>query len=134
MLTTALLLIAAGFVALGGLRLVAAQPRSAWLAPALSGIVVAALLWRFGILGLAAGVATAAVVWLLPRVSKATSVDIGLEEARALLGLGPTATAEDIRAAHRRRIASAHPDRGGAPGEAARLNAARDRLLKALKS
>jgi curved DNA-binding protein CbpA len=56
-----------------------------------------------------------------------------VEEARALLGLGPTATAEDIRAAHRRRIADAHPDRGGAPDEAARLNAARDLLLKGVK-
>ena len=134
MLTTALLLIAAGFVALGGLRVLAAQPRAAWLVPALSGMVVAALLWRFGALGLVAGAATAAVLWLLPRASRAAGGDIGLEEARALLGLGPTATAEDIRAAHRRRIADAHPDRGGAPGEAARLNAARDRLLKALKS
>lgn len=51
-------------------------------------------------------------------------------EARALLGVGPEATAEAIRAAHRERIRAAHPDRGGSAELAARLNAARDCLLR----
>lgn len=53
-----------------------------------------------------------------------------LTEARSILGVGPEATAEDIRAAHARLIRLAHPDKGGTVGLAAQLNAARDRLLK----
>jgi DnaJ homolog subfamily C member 19 len=134
MIAKALLLLALGFLALGALRFAGAPPRPRWLAPAAAGIAVTALLWRFGALGVAAGAATAALLWFLPQLRTAPHRDMGLEEARALLGLGATATAEDIRAAHRRRIADAHPDRGGAPDAAARLNAARDRLLKALEN
>lgn len=53
-----------------------------------------------------------------------------LTEARSILGVGPEASAEDIRAAHARLIRLAHPDKGGTAGLAAQLNAARDRLLK----
>lgn len=53
--------------------------------------------------------------------------------ARALLGVTTTATAAEIRAAYRAKIAQAHPDRGGKHAEAARLTAARDRLLKKLR-
>lgn len=52
-----------------------------------------------------------------------------LAKARALLGIGPDADAGQIRAAHRRLIASVHPDRGGTEALAAQLNAARDLLL-----
>jgi hypothetical protein len=51
-------------------------------------------------------------------------------EARSLLGVPAGATAEQINAAWRRLMARAHPDQGGTEGLAARLNAARDRLLK----
>jgi hypothetical protein len=50
--------------------------------------------------------------------------------ARALLEVGENATAAEIRAAYRKKMARAHPDRGGAHNEAARLTAARDRLLR----
>lgn len=50
--------------------------------------------------------------------------------ARALLGVGEHASAEEIRRAYRTKMAQAHPDRGGSHNEAARLTAARDRLLK----
>jgi len=53
-----------------------------------------------------------------------------MDEARAILGVGPAATPEEIRAAHRRLIRAVHPDAGGTAGLAAQLNAARDRLLK----
>jgi len=59
--------------------------------------------------------------------------DAGDAEARALLGVGRTATAGEIRTAYRRRMVQAHPDRGGSHAEAARLAAARDRLLKKLR-
>lgn len=51
-------------------------------------------------------------------------------EARAILGVGPDATSADIQAAWRRVMARAHPDQGGTEGLAARVNAARDRLLR----
>lgn len=51
--------------------------------------------------------------------------------ARRLLGVDRTADATTIRAAHRRLIADAHPDRGGTAEEARALNAARDLLLGA---
>lgn len=51
-------------------------------------------------------------------------------EARSILGLGRGADADDIRSAHRRLIASVHPDRGGSTDLTRRVNAARDLLLK----
>lgn len=51
-------------------------------------------------------------------------------EARRILGVGPTASDEDVQAAWRRLMARAHPDAGGSEGLAERLNQARDRLLK----
>ncbi|MQX36142.1 molecular chaperone DnaJ [Roseospira navarrensis] len=50
-------------------------------------------------------------------------------EALAVLGLEEGAGPEDIKAAHRRLIVLVHPDRGGTPYLAARLNQARDLLL-----
>lgn len=51
-------------------------------------------------------------------------------EARSILGVGADATQDAIQAAWRRLMARAHPDQGGSEGLAARLNAARDRLLR----
>lgn len=50
-------------------------------------------------------------------------------EARAILGVDETATADDIKAAYTRLMKRVHPDAGGAPGLAAQLNAARATLL-----
>jgi DnaJ-domain-containing protein 1 len=50
-------------------------------------------------------------------------------EALAVLGLQEGATIEQIRAAHRRLMRSAHPDQGGSDWLAARLNEARDVLI-----
>ncbi len=55
---------------------------------------------------------------------------IGDVEARSILGVGPDATPEAVNAAWRRLMGRAHPDQGGTEGLAARLNAARDRLLR----
>ena len=54
---------------------------------------------------------------------------LDVAEARSILGVGPDATPEVINAAWRRLMGRAHPDQGGTEGLAARLNAARDRLL-----
>ena len=50
--------------------------------------------------------------------------------AAELLGVAPDASREEIIAAHRRLMARNHPDAGGSAGLAARINAARDLLLK----
>jgi len=57
--------------------------------------------------------------------------DMALAEAHDLLGLSPGADRDAIIAAHRRLIARNHPDSGGTDALAARLNAARDLLLRA---
>lgn len=51
-------------------------------------------------------------------------------QARALLGLSADSDEQMIRNAHRRLIASVHPDRGGTEALAAQINAARDLLLR----
>lgn len=50
-------------------------------------------------------------------------------EALAVLGLPEGASEEAIRAAHRKLMQAAHPDRGGSDWLASRINEARDRLL-----
>lgn len=56
-------------------------------------------------------------------------VDVEEAEARRILGVGPKATDAEIRTAYRERMRRAHPDQGGSHANAARLTAARDRLL-----
>ncbi|MBV8391993.1 MAG: molecular chaperone DnaJ [Alphaproteobacteria bacterium] len=55
--------------------------------------------------------------------------DMSREEALSILGLKEGATADDIRAAHRRLIQRVHPDVGGTADLAARINRAKDVLL-----
>ncbi|UVI40092.1 J domain-containing protein [Qipengyuania spongiae] len=50
--------------------------------------------------------------------------------AERMLGVSHSASADDIREAHRRMAASLHPDRGGSDARLAEINAARDLLLQ----
>jgi hypothetical protein len=60
---------------------------------------------------------------------KSGKADMSRQEALAVLGLTEGATAEEIRAAHRRLIQRVHPDVGGSADLAARINRAKDILL-----
>ncbi len=57
-------------------------------------------------------------------------VQMSEKEAREILGVDAGASAQDIKKAHRDMIARNHPDKGGSKYLAARINEAKDVLLK----
>jgi hypothetical protein len=90
---------------------------------------------------MAALVLAAVAAWLWARLSprrarpqvRGEPEPVGLpmsdQKARAVLGVGPEASVQEIQSAYLRLIRAVHPDRGGTTGLAAELNAARNRLL-----
>lgn len=64
-----------------------------------------------------------------PPPPRGPRTDMTHDEALAVLGLAEGATADEIRAAHRRLIQRMHPDVGGTADLAARINRAKDVLL-----
>jgi preprotein translocase subunit Sec63 len=80
----------------------------------------------------------AAIAWIVlaprRRVPSRAAAPLSGAEALAILGLGQGASADDIRAAHRRLIAQVHPDAGGSADLANRVNTARDAALAALST
>jgi hypothetical protein len=74
--------------------------------------------------------------WLWTRARRRAALaaqgpeDMSLRQARALLGVAPGASPEEIQSAYLRLIRTVHPDRGGTAGLASEINAARDRLLR----
>ena len=105
-----------------------------WPAFAFAAAAILAM-WR-GAVGPTVGLLLFAVIaWfaspmLLRRAPAPAAPRPAKAEARAILGVALAATPDEIRAAYRRKIAEAHPDRGGTNEQAARLTAARDTLLK----
>jgi DnaJ homolog subfamily C member 19 len=69
-------------------------------------------------------------VWRWLNKPAAPKPDRTIAEALKLLELPATATADEIRAAHRRLVAKVHPDTGGSAELTRQINAARDLLLK----
>lgn len=70
------------------------------------------------------------LVWKYLRPTKRIARPSGDQaEARRILGLERDAGPDAVRAAHRRLVASVHPDRGGSAELARRVNWARDVLL-----
>ncbi|MBX7249713.1 MAG: molecular chaperone DnaJ [Caulobacteraceae bacterium] len=80
-----------------------------------------------------AGAVTIAVGLALGLVARRVPLPFGPmtdDEARRVLGVDVDAGEAEIQAAYRARMRTAHPDQGGDEAVAARLNTARDRLLK----
>jgi len=124
------------FTRLGGVY--RAELKRRWLAVLFAAAAFLCLLR--GLIGPAITFASlAALAWVMwPQIERwrqptsASPQEQSAEDlaARRLLGVGPNASADEIRGAYRSKMAQAHPDRGGTHNEAARLTAARDRLIK----
>ena len=76
-----------------------------------------------------AGLMAGAMLWAAHRRRGTRVKPMPVADARRLLGVGETASLEEIRAAHRRLIAKVHPDVGGSAELAERVNIARDTLV-----
>ena len=75
-------------------------------------------------------VALFGVIWWLAQRFMQTPAKMPRADAARLLGLDQAAGTEAVLDAHRRLIAKVHPDAGGSAERAARINEARDILLK----
>lgn len=113
---------------------------AAWLG--IGGTLIGAVLVAKGMPVIGALVATGSGLWLrfggqlmpggtpIPPSEAQARIALGRAEAAELLGVAPDADREVILTAYRRLMARNHPDAGGSAGLAARINAARDLLLK----
>ncbi len=63
-------------------------------------------------------------------MAPAPKAALSLEEAAAVLGVPQSASEDEIKAAHKKLIGQLHPDRGGTDYLAAKINDARNLMLK----
>jgi hypothetical protein len=126
-------LVLAAFVGLGRQPWLArARNRLAAYAMAAVAIVAAALdAARGGWLG--GSILLSAGLWLATSTRRAqlraSAPGMGRAEAASMLGVAESASRAEIDAAYKRLMLRVHPDRGGAAGLAAQLNAARAVML-----
>jgi DnaJ homolog subfamily C member 19 len=115
----------------------------AWWSGKLKGFthedIIAAALFLLGLRLLTTGrllpgaaLMAGAILWAAYRRGRRQRLGMPVDDARALLGVGPNATVGEIRDAHRRLIAKVHPDAGGSDELANRVNIARDTLIAEL--
>ena len=71
--------------------------------------------------------------WPWAMLSGKPSKREALRKARSLLGVASDASSDEIIAAHRRLLSSAHPDKGGSDAEVHSANDARDLLLENIR-
>ena len=71
------------------------------------------------------------IIWIAKGALQ-PSGSLSTDEAAKLLGIATDADSETVLEAHKRLIAKVHPDAGGSADLAARVNQARDVLLKRL--
>lgn len=72
------------------------------------------------------------ILYFLAKRALAPTTGMSATEAAKLLDIEPHADIETVVAAHKRLIAKVHPDAGGSAELAARINQARDVLLRRL--
>jgi len=111
-----------------------------WLG--LAAVLMVAKLWPLAFMVLlAAGGVMAIETWRGKKINEELQEDappaslqksMTREEALSVLGLSEDASADDIKAAHKKLIAQIHPDKGGTDYLAAKINEARDFLLGGL--
>ena len=75
-------------------------------------------------------VVLSAVAWWFMRRAMTIKTLMPRDEAARFLGIASDADVATINQAHRRLIAKVHPDAGGNAELAARINIARDTMLK----
>ena len=78
-------------------------------------------------------IAIIATLFVFGKRLLASGQGMSMDEAAKLLDVPAGSNAETILAAHRRLIAKVHPDAGGSAELAARVNQARDTLLKQIE-
>ena len=107
---------------------------------AIAVVLFAAKLWPLAFMTLLAAAAIAGIeVWrdrqiraadMLRENEAAPRPSMDAAEAASILGISTDASADDVRAAHRKLISQLHPDKGGTDYLASKINDARDFLLK----
>ncbi|MBT2186384.1 molecular chaperone DnaJ [Sphingobium sp. H33] len=111
---------------------------AAWIG--IGGTLIGTVMMAKGMPVVGALIAAGSGLWLrygsqlIPGAGKPATprppIALSRAEAADVLGVAPDADRETVLAAYRRLMARNHPDAGGSVGLAARINAARDLLLK----